>query len=65
MATINPWHSATGDAYHLRSECGHTREVPAERRSRGTGGKRLCEECFLLLAGEFRHPAAPGRERPR
>ena len=61
MATTNPWHSATGDVYHIRSECGYGGEVPAERRSVGTGGKRLCEECFLLLAGEFRHPAV--RER--
>ena len=61
MATINPWHSATGDVYHIRGECGYGGEVPGERHSGGTGRKRLCGECFLLLADEFRHSG--GQER--
>ena len=51
--TIAPWYSITGDAYHVRDDCGQSQGVGKDQRRSGTGGKLLCQTCFLLLSRDL------------
>ena len=57
MSTIGPWYLPDGDVYHFRDDCNRGGEnLRDSRRVDGTGRKRPCEECFVLLASEFHRP---------
>lgn len=43
-----PWHSVKSDVYHNNVFCHKGNEIRPERLRSGTGGRRLCEHCFLL-----------------
>ena len=43
-----PWHAAKSDVYHNNVFCRKGSEIRRERLRSGTGGRRLCEHCFLL-----------------
>jgi hypothetical protein len=43
-----PWHSVNSDIYHDNPNCQTGNSIDPENVRRGTGGKRLCEECARL-----------------
>ena len=51
--TVSPWYSPTGDVYHVRFDCGAANIVSAGNRTPGTGNRRVCLDCLVLLMREF------------
>ena len=50
--TVSPWYSLTGDVYHVRLDCGAATSVLVTNRVPGTGKKRVCLDCLVLLMRE-------------
>ena len=55
--TVSPWYSPTGDVYHVRLDCGAAQRVLVTSRVSGTGKRRVCLDCLVLLVRERGEPA--------
>lgn len=53
MATIAPWYSRGGTAYHIRDDCGMGNTIAQENQVPGTDGRRVCIDCLVLLLREL------------
>jgi len=45
MAKTSPWHSIKGNVYHDNTSCKTGNNIEKENVRRGTGNKKLCDEC--------------------
>ena len=60
-----PWHSVNSEVYHNNPNCQTGSSIEPENILRGTGDKRLCEECERLnrAAADWPPPGAPTEAR--
>ncbi|MDH3268329.1 MAG: hypothetical protein OEM46_05685 [Ignavibacteria bacterium] len=49
---ISPYHSKTGESYHIYGECTAGRAIKRGRKVKGKSNKKLCGACKDIRAGK-------------
>ncbi len=49
---VSPFHSKSGEVYHIYGTCTSGKAIKKSKRVSGKGGKRLCAACKDIRAGK-------------